>query len=113
MAPGVGGEGRGEWVAATVRDGGDVARAAAYKAGRGRCVGIGWSGEERNDAEANGEMENGNGNGMDGRTVEEVAAASLGATRVPCPALPCSPCRARTCPCGGGARRTVTITTRE
>lgn len=38
-----------EWVAATVRDGGDVARAAAYKAGRGRCVGMEWSGEEEGE----------------------------------------------------------------
>jgi len=48
-----------EWVAATVRDGGDVARAAAYKAGRGRCVGMEWG--RRTARHTNGRTNGGRG----------------------------------------------------
>lgn len=68
---------------------------------RGEAVALEWSGVGRRKAsEANGN-ENGNGRTNGG---EGVAAASLGATT---PRVPCSPCRACACPCGGGARRTV------
>lgn len=78
-----------EWVAATVRDGGDVARAAAYKAGRGRCVGMEWTVEWGGGRRAR-QMEM--RMGMDGRTVEKAwPRPRLALLRRVCPAPRAAP----------------------